>query len=81
MLGSGYSNHVIYYQIDNSSHTEALEMLEESAMYNMTAKRSDNKTLFAPLYLLSTIVNDLGDEEVESDISDVCDYIIVNFMQ
>ena len=71
------------YQIENSSHKEALQMFEESAMYNVTVEGSaaydHEKTLFAPLYLLSTIVNDFGDEEVESDISQVCDYITVNF--
>ena len=39
----------------------------------------DEMTLLVPLYLLSTIVNDFGDEEVESDISKVCDYVTVRF--
>ncbi len=34
-------------------------------------------TLLGPLYLLSTIVNDFGNEKVKSRISKVCDYVTV----
>ena len=36
-------------------------------------------TLLAPLYLLSTIINDFGDEQVESVLDEEYDYVTVRF--
>ena len=66
------------YQIENSSHKEALNLLKESPM---AANNSiyNEVTLLAPLYLLSTIINDFGDEQVESVLDEEYDYVTVRF--
>lgn len=45
-------------------------------MLSMAANKSVDceANLTTPLYLLSTIINNFETEEVESEISEVCDY-------
>ena len=59
-------------QIESRSHKGALEQLGASTV---GANRSvdHDVNLITPLYLLSTVINDFGNEEVGSRISEVCD--------
>ena len=49
-------------------------MKESTVEANMISVDSE-VNLTTPLYLLSTIVDNFGNEEVEAEISEVCDYV------
>ena len=62
----------IYIQIESRSHEGALEQLRASTVgANRSVDHEVN--LITPLYLLSTVINNFGNEEVGSRISEVCD--------
>ena len=63
---------IIPIQIRNRSHLPALKLLRESAV---AAIRAGEINLTAPVYLLSTIVNDFENENTNSAISEVYHYV------
>ena len=63
---------IIPIQIRNRSHLPALKLLRESVV---AAIRAGEINLTAPVYLLSTIVNDFGNENTDSAISEVYHYV------